>query len=307
MNICLFNPGHNGDILSCLEFVKIFINSNPFLKFRLSVTCSTHLLLDFLNENVTLELHPNIWNIDNRNIQITNNNDDEGNFILSLYDTLWKVKNNTIYINMWQLFTKDKKNYFILSDRIEFVLKTLNEINQKMGTSIVFNCNNYKELIPILPNYDINSIKDTLLSFNMKLVFYYNILYNNYNYDDNMIQFLLDSFSDSIVIVPKKSNINNPRLLSLETNFNILPKLDGSNLIIGAAIANLCTDVYIKNSGGSLFVLNQKNIENKKIKYIYLSTNDEFDCTDTYIRSSKTNIEIFKTEYGINCEILLVT
>ena len=43
-----------------------------------------------------------------------------------------------------------------------------------------------------------------------------------------------------------------------------------------------------------------------KIKYIYLSTNDEFDCTDTYIRSSKTNLEIFKTEYGINCEILLL-
>jgi hypothetical protein len=208
---------------------------------------------------------------------------------------------------MWQLFTKDKKNYFILSDRIEFVLKTLNEINQQMGTSIIFNCKNYKELIPILPNYDINSIKQTLLSFNMKLVFYYNISYNNYNYDDNLIQFLLDSFSDSIIIVPKKSNINNPRLFSLETNFNILAKLDGSNLIIGAAIANLCTDVYIKNSGGSLFVLNQKNIENKKIKYIYLSTNDELDSTDTYIRSPKANIEILKTEYGINCEILLIT
>jgi len=307
MKLCLFNPGHNGDILSSLEFIKIFIKCNPLFKFRICVACSTYLVKDLLSENVTIELHPNAWNINNCNLQIAN--DQEANFLISMYDVLWKMKDDTVYINMWQLFTKDKKNYFIISDRLDFVSKTLNEINLQTGLNILFNCNDYKQLIPLIPAIDISVIAGILKSFNKRMIFYYNIVYNkiNTNCDNFMIQFLLDSFSDSILIIPKTSSIKNSRILSLEEHFNINANIDGSNIIISALIANLCDEVYIKNSGGSLFVINQVNLQNKKTKYFYLSTEEELNSKDMYITSSRTNTEILKNEYGLNCELLLIT
>ena len=64
------------------------------------------------------------------------------------------------------------------------------------------------------------------------------------------------------------------------------------NLIINANIANLCDIVFLKNNGGSFFLLNQINIANKNVKYYFIGDSDYFN--------------IIKNEYELECTLFSI-
>ena len=53
-----------------------------------------------------------------------------------------------------------------------FIMKTINEINSKFNLNIQFNYDNDKELIPILPDINIDKTENYLKSLNKKLIFF---------------------------------------------------------------------------------------------------------------------------------------
>jgi hypothetical protein len=170
---------------------------------------------------------------------------------------------------MWKILTDNNYNWISLKSRPLFIKNTLEEINRQTGIKINFNCDNYKELIPSLPYVDIEFIREKIISYNKKVIFFYNL--NSYSglessYPDNInetiIKNLIERYVENhIIVLPKKCNIIHKDLIDIETEFGVVPTLDGKNLIIYANIANICDEVYFKNNGGSLFILNQMNIK----------------------------------------------
>jgi hypothetical protein len=154
----------------------------------------------------------------------------------------------------------------------------LKYIHSQTGIEIKFNNDNYKELIPILPYVNIDSIRERIKSYNKKVIFFYNQnsfcgIETSYpeNINETVIQKLIDIYGEEhIIILSKPCNIIHKNLINVEAEFGNLPSLDGKNLIINANIANLCNEVYFKTNGGSLFILNQTNIANKNVKYNFI-------------------------------------
>lgn len=290
MKIILHNPSHNGDQLHTLGIVKFFINSNLDKEFIIIPACTSYLFNELLNHRVALEEHPVIWNNDKN---IFNNK----NFISENHNTLWNFHHGNVYINIWKLLVKDNYNCISLVDRPRFIKNMLNEIKNQTGINIHFNCDNYKELIPILPYIDIDFIREKIASYNKKIIFFYNQnsfcgLESSYPNDINekTIQKLINDYGeDHMIILSKPCNIIHKNLINVETEFGNLPSLDGKNLIINANIANLCDEVYFKTNGGSLFILNQMNIANKNVKYNFIGDS----CWQN----------IYYNEYELNCAL----
>jgi len=271
MKIILHNPSHNGDQLHTLGIMKQLINDNLDKEFIIVPACTSYLFNELLTNRVILEEHPVLWNNDKN---IFNNK----NFISENHDTLWNYHDSNIYINMWKLLVKDNYNCISLVDRPRFIKNMLNEINNQTGNNIHFNCDNYKELIPILPYIDIDFIREKIASYNKKIIFFYNQnsfcgIESSYPSDINektILKLIHDYGEDHMIILSKPCNITHKNLINVEAEFGNLPSLDGKNLIINANIANLCDEIYFKTNGGSLFILNQKNIANKNVKYNFI-------------------------------------
>jgi hypothetical protein len=288
MKIVLHNPGHNGDHFFTLGIVKHFIDFNLDKHFVIVSACSSHLFNELLNNNVTIEEHPVIWNNDKN---IFNNT----NFISENHDILWNYKNGDIYINMWKLLIQNNYNCISLVNRPKFIKDTLKVIYANTGILINFNIEDYKELIPILPKINFDFIANKLKSYNKKIIFFYN--QNSYcgieksytsNINNATIQELINKHGDDhIIILSKPSNIIHKNLIDVETEFGNLPVLNGKNLIINTQIANMCDEVYFKNNGGSLFILNQQNIANRNVKYHFIGSNEWKN--------------IYLNEYDLNC------
>ena len=86
-------------------------------------------------------------------------------------------------------------------------------------------------------------------------------------------------------------------LLSLESDFYIVPNINGYNLIQYAHIANECNHVYFKNCGACFFLLNETNKKNKNgVKYHYL------DCTD----EKELYYNCIKNEYDFECDFNVI-
>ena len=290
MKIVLHNPGHNGDQLITLGIIKQFISNNLDKEFIIIPACSSLLFRDLLSDNVIIHEHPVPWN-DTKNSFNDNNN----KFIIENHHILWNYHENNIYINMWKLLTENNKNWISLVNRISFINNILEEINNKTGLKINFKCDTYKELIPLLPYVDIGYINKKIKSYNKRIIFFYNQnscsgLDNAYpdNINEIIIKNLINNYGeDHIIILSKGCNIFHKNLINVETEFGNLPSLDGKNLIINANIANLCDEVYFKNNGGSLFILNQINIKNRNnVKYFFIGSNDYYDT--------------ISNEYGLN-------
>ena len=81
----------------------------------------------------------------------------------------------------------------------------------------------------------------------------------------------------------------------MEDDLNIKKEQDGSSIVMYANICELCDKVYFKNNGGSLFQLNQRNINNKKIIYYFIDTQDI---------NSDNCYNIIKNIYELNCEFI---
>jgi len=284
MKIYLHNPSHNGDQILTLGIVKKFIEQNTDKNFVIVPACSMYLFSELLNDNVSLQMHPIIWD-GHKNIHLDNNN------ISNKQDTLWSTEGNNIYINMWLLLCKENHNCIGLINKDKFIKKILTDIKNTTGVDIYFNCDKYKELIPTLPNINIENlskisnffdcnnhnklmpllsninienIKNKLLSYKKKIVFFYNQnsfcgIENGYpkNINENVLTEVIQKYGDEyIILLTKQCNIIHPNVLFIENEFNIFQRLDGLNLVINAYIADLCDKIYFKNNGGSLFILN---------------------------------------------------
>jgi len=289
--IYLFNEAHNGDVFFTLHITKVLIESNPDINFHVMLSCSHFLYSDLLNKykNIIIDNYPTVWNIDkSEEITRLHNRID--------YGINFGTYNNCIYINLWRVLTYNNPCCISLYNRIDYINNILNEINNKFNIKILFNCNNYKDLIPILPELDITDIIIKLKSYNKKLVFFYNLKFcsDHSELDDNIIlNKLIEKYKeDSIIITAKPTIIKHSCLINMEDEFNIKPFIDGKNLIINAMIANNCNYVYIKETGGSLFVLNQINIKNiNNVIYHYIKS-------DNHTMHSYNGIT---KEYELNC------
>ena len=292
MKIILHNPGHNGDQIISLGIVKYFINSNLDKDFIIVPGCSSYLFNELLSDKVVFEEHPVLWN-NNKNIFNCKN------FISENLYVLWNYYDGNIYINIWKLLVQDNYNCISLSSRPTFIKNMLEQINNQTGIRIFFNCDNYKELISSLPYVDIGFIREKIRSVNKKIVFFYNQnsfsgLEDSYPSDINekTIQKLINDYGeDHMIILSKPCNIIHKNLINVETEFGNLPSHDGKNLIINANIANLCDEVYFKNNGGSLFILNKMNIQNSnKVKYYFIGANEYYNIINNEYELKITNI-----------------
>ena len=288
--IYLFNEAHNGDVFFSLHIAKVLIENNPDINFHVMLSCSHFLYSDLLNKykNIIIDFYPIVWNIDkNEQIIDIHNRIDYGNGI--------GTYNNCIYISLWRVLTDNNPCCISLYNRIDYINNILNEINNKFNIKILFNCNNYKDLIPILPELDITDIIIKLKSYNKKLVFLYNVQFRSGKSDidnDIVLNKLIEKYKeDSIIITAKPTIIKHSCLINMEDEFNIKPSIDGKNLIINAMIANNCNYVYIKDSGSALFVLNQTNIKNiNNVIYHYIKSNENINIYNSIIK-----------EYELNC------
>jgi hypothetical protein len=199
---------------------------------------------------------------------------------------------------MWKLLTLDNYNWIGLVNRPLFIKNMLEQIYNQTQIKINFNCDNYKDLIPILPYVDITIIREKINSYNKKTIFFYNQnscsgLEVNYskNINEEIIQKLIDNYGeDHIIILSKPCIITHKNLINVETEFGIVPVVDGKNLVINANIANLCDEVYFKSNGGSFFILNKMNIieSQNKLKYHFIGTTDFYNViNDEYELKSK--------------------
>jgi hypothetical protein len=149
------------------------------------------------------------------------------------------------------------------------------------------------ELIPEIPSLDTHFINEYIYKKNYdKIIMFYNL--NGYsgqetfsnNFNKNYINKLLFENINSLIIIIDDCDIIHPNLITLS---NIIQKnISGINLVLYANICNLCDEVYFKNTGGSLFILNKVNLNNKLTKYFYLNGNDSY-------------YSVIKNVYNLNC------
>ena len=280
MKIILFNPAHNGDILLTLEIVKNIIKSNPSHTYDIQLACCSFIYKDLISKNVSVSNYTNIWMFD-KNIDL--------NLSDNYHFTLWLYKNETLYLNMWQILVKDNIDCLNLNDRIPFIHNLFNEIKTTYGIDLSFNVEKYEDLIPVLPDIpDIDiSIVNIIKAIDRHKIFIYNLISENYNNYEPLIQNILNKYPYHQIILARESTIRSSRIINLETDLLISPSFDGKNLVIYSNIANECDIVIFSQTGGSIFPLNRKNIANTNTKYYYLNH---------YLLSTMKNV------FHLNCD-----
>lgn len=276
MEIIIHNPSHSGDILHTLEMVKILINSNPTCKFKLAPASCKCLYNDLICENVEIIKHNCVWDTKKqKNVLIT------ADIITKLHNVLVYYEDKMLYINIWKMLVQNNTNCINLLGRTSFIKKTIHEMNLKFNLNIQFNCDNDKQLIPILPDINIDKTENYLKSLNKKLIFFYNLtsscgIESEYgtNINDNVIKKLLSEIDeDTVLLVAKKTDIQSDKIIYVDCDLNNPLSNDGKNLLVNEKISRLCDKIYFKINGGSEFILNKNNINNNKIFYLINSRN----------------------------------
>jgi len=296
MFIYLYNSAHNGDIFFTSEIAKTIIKSNPDKEFKLVPSCCSILFEDFVkkNSNVELMIHPSIWDLSE---SLNNYNNNEKN-VFCLFNETSYFCNNDLYLNLWRILIDDNIS-FDIRNRIEYINNLFNNINNLHNISLKFDIKNYEELIPEIPILNINLFDDYIKEKKYdKKIFFYNFYgYSGQeknvpkDFNDKFINKLLIENSNSLIIIPDSSNIKHINLISLKDDLYIDKDVCGKNLLLYANICNNCNDVYFKNNGGSLFILNKKNYNNNNIQFYFIS-----DCNSFYDYN-----ETIKKCYKLNC------
>jgi hypothetical protein len=276
MEIIIHNPSHSGDILHTLEFVKIFIKSNPTCKFTLVPASCKCLYDNLISDNVKVIEHNCIWNS-----VLKKNELFKSDTITKLHNVLFYYDSNKLYINIWKMLVQDNRNCINLIGRTDFIKNVVNKINATYNLDIKFNCSNDKDLIPVIPDINIDTIENYLKSLNKKFIFFYNLkstcgIETEYNSDINDIvikKLLTEIDNDTILLVAKKTNIQSDKIINLESDLKVQMSNHGENLLSYEKISRLCDKIYLKINGGSLFILNSKNIENEQNFYLIKSSN----------------------------------
>ena len=276
MLVVLHNPGHNGDLLFSQPFVKIFVESNPDINFKLMLACSQLLYKDIVNNNNNCTFfeggHPAPWrmdiNIDYRQHEL---------FYIHPIPYHYDNEKQIIYINMWRTLTVDNHTHCTYNggDRLDYIRNMINDIENMSGYRLEYNCDTNSHILPILPVLNdektagiMEKVDNFIHSFkNKKVVFFYNLTYRSGDDGQYVGDFNTNFISDlkkdkNTLLLIFRYDENHPTVVSLEKHFNLPPSEDGYNLIMSSKVARLCNTVYMKQTGGSLFVVNDENINN---------------------------------------------
>ena len=158
----------------------------------------------------------------------------------------------------------------------------LEDIKNKYNIDLHFQCDDYRELIPKIPEYSLasfniftNPLKESIFFYNLDGFSWQDGGRYSSSFNDNVIKHLLVENPDKQLIIVNKTKITHPNLLTLTTDVNIEKTLCGKNLVYYANICRLCSKVYFKLNGGSLFVLNKDNIGDKSTEYYLLYDEDD--------------------------------
>ena len=288
MAIYLHNPAHNGDILVSSEIVKILVRSNPTTQFKIVPSCSSILFEELVNKNVEICQHPNIWLID-KNLGLDMNNNADIRHINCLHDVLLSFFNGNLYINMWAFMRHHNTHCMDIRDKRDTMRILLQQIKHDYNIDLQFNCDDGRELIPSIPQYDTsfmapfinkNKYKKTILFFNLNGYSGQDDGRYSPNFNNNFITHLLNENHDSRIIVIDDCVIKDPNIISLTGDVKIEKNISGKNLVLYANICRLCDEVYFKLNGGSFFFLNKDNIRDKSTHYYLLYDNDDSNYTN---------------------------
>ena len=278
MEIIIHNPSHSGDILHTLEMTKILINSNPTCKFKLVPASCKSLYNGLICDNVEIIKHNRVWDTKKqKNVLI------KDNIITKLHNVLVYYEKKKLYINLWKMLIKNNSNCINLLGRTSFIKNSIRELNLKYNLNIQFDCDNDKQLIPILPDINIDKTENYLKSLNKKLIFFYNLtstcgIENEYepNINDKVIEKLLSEIDeDTVLLVAKKTDIQSDKIIYVDCDLNNPLSNDGENLLVNEQISRLCDKIYFKINGGSEFILNKNNININKQFYLINSTHSK--------------------------------
>jgi len=291
--VYLHNNAHNGDVYFSSEIVKVLIRCNPTIQFKIVPCCSSILFHDIVSDNVSIHDHPIKWNVNMNSMNSMSGHIVESDieYIRNLSNMLISCTNTDniqrLYINTWCLLVY-KSNCMDLRCKPVQIAMMLEDIKNTYNIDLHFRCDDYRELIPKLPAY-------SLASFNIftnplkESVFFYNLdgfsgqdsgRYSS-SFNDNVIRHLLVENPDKQLIIVNKTEITHPNLLTLTTDVNIEKTLCGKNLVYYANICRLCSKVYFKLNGGSLYVLNKDNIGDTTTQYyLFYDIDDDSHFTE---------------------------
>jgi hypothetical protein len=269
--IFLHNPAHNGDVLASSQLVKLLIIDNPHLEFKIVPSCASILFEDFVKNTPNSELlkHPSPW-------VFTTNNVNENDYIHKLANTLLHLDGNgNLYLNTWKFMLSSSNVCIDIQNVIPTMNSFVKHINEAYKIGIKFGSHTMDELVPTMPQYDV-SFMNTLIDRKKydKIMFFYNLngcsgqeLAKGFNHF--FINKLLNENPNCLLIIVDKCEIEHPNLLTLS---HIPKEHSGKSLVLYANICNLCDEVYFKDNGGSLFLLNEVNISNKRVNYFFVGS-----------------------------------
>lgn len=283
MKVIIYNAFRNGDQLFTQPFVQTLVESNPDTTFELALSCSQLLYKDIVENNKNCTFtdggYPVNWDYNTSN-PITNFEHPKYNILCAIRTKPYYVDSD-IYINAWSILSNSEDIHCTDNgNRVEYITNILREINEECNTSLVYNITHNDTLLPQFPVLNdtdtIELLKKIDLFFNgKKVILYYNIQHHSMVIKDekendqlNVLE-LKNKYPDHLIVLVKHDN-KYPTYISLEKHFKVVPRMDGYNLMINAIIASKCEKVYMKISGGSLFVINKDNVKEKKTEYVFI-------------------------------------
>ena len=287
--IFLHNPAHNGDVLASSQLVKLLIKDNPHIEFKIIPSCASILFEEFTKSTTNAELlkHPSPW-------MFTTNNVNENDYIHKLANTLLHVDaQGNLYLNTWKFMLSSSNVCIDIQNVIPSMNSLVQYINKTYNFGINFGSYTMNDLIPTIPQYDVSFIDIDRTKYR-KILFFYNLngcsgqeLPEKFNHF--FINKILNDNPNCLIIIVDKCEIEHPNLLTLS---NIPKEHSGKSLVLYANICNLCDEVYFKDNGGSLFLLNDVNINNTKTKYFFIGS-----PIGTY--------SAIKNGYKLNCNLII--
>ena len=306
--VYLHNNAHNGDVFFSSEIVKVLIRCNPTIHFKIVPCCSSILFHDIVSDNVSIHDHPNMLNV-NMNRMSGHMVEHDIEYIRQLSYTLLSYTNTDniqrLYINTWCLLVY-KSHCMDLRCKPVQIATMLEEIKNKYNIDLHFHCDDYRELIPKIPEYSLASFH-IFTNPSKESIFFYNLdgfsgqdcgRYSS-SFNDNVIKHLLVENPDKQLIIVHKTKITHPNLLTLTTDVNIEKTSCGKNLVYYANICRLCSKVYFKLNGGSLYVLNKDNIGDKTTQYYLFYDTNEGTCDAEMINDVFNDSIIVVGDYRI--------
>jgi hypothetical protein len=291
MKIIFYQWGHIGDGFFTKSFIKQFCELNDNHDISLMLKYNSFLFTDIPNLKIIMPCNNNKYtntdfngkNYDPFNNIIVDNNEYliHNNIVEEPFpDIFFRLFNDILYIKTWfgiinNYDITDKIDCDIIKINIYFnnIIKIIN--NQlNLNLNLINNIN----LLPTIPNTNIDKFLNFKLNHNNKIIFYYNYYGNacqkfNINHDDNIIK-LSNKYPDYFICCALKPNVSNYNIISIEI-FNYIKEPSCENISKAYYCAVNSDIVYSFDTGACFFHLNN-NFNNtfKGIWYHVQSVDD---------------------------------